>query len=169
MISERWAPFLPAMIIALENHPSLENLFLDREPRRARDSGSQVTVDAMKQLATVLPSTKISHLSVSYNPVGDEAFRAVADVLPSTNIRRLWFKEAAVSDAAVIELTDVLKKDQTSLEDLDLSHTPDVSTGLLQHLIQAAEGHSKLNFVGLEGSSVRHFLSIIHFKSANVK
>ena len=108
----------------------------------------------MRELVGILPSTKLTYLSVSYNPVGDEGLRAVTNVLADTTIETLWFKEAGVSNEGVIELMSVLKEDKTVLERLDLSHNQEISAAVLDHLVTATKGHSKLAFVGLEGSEV---------------
>ena len=108
----------------------------------------------MQELASVLPSTKISHLSVNYSPVGDEGLLAVVGVLADTAIKTLSFKEAEVSDTAVTELAKILQADKTALEGLELSHNEAVTAGALERLVAATKGHSKLAHVGLEGSTV---------------
>ena len=93
----------------------MQSLYVKPRPRlcRARTT-SQITQNITRELASVLPSTKISHLSVNYSPVGDEGL-SPSSALADTAINTLSFKEAEVSDTAVTELAKILQADKTAL------------------------------------------------------
>ena len=71
-------------------------------------SGHQIRDAGAIKLAEMLPSSKLTHLQLSYNPITDAGAIKLAEILPSSKLTKLSLTECVITDAGAIKFAEML-------------------------------------------------------------
>ncbi|XP_072312426.1 NACHT, LRR and PYD domains-containing protein 12-like [Eucyclogobius newberryi] len=98
----------------------------------------ELTAESCLSLASVLSSSALTHLDLSYNPIQDSGLKLLSTILQRSRLQALRCRCCLLSADALHSLAPVLKETQLKELDLSLNKLGDQAVGPLRAILQGS-------------------------------